>query len=151
MCPVKKGGQAEVVQDSLLRWWPLEVPLTPLLSFALFQPYHSSSLSFFFPMYSELQRTKKKKKGKKKRHVGKGKEADGLARGKGAASLSHPQSGGAFLVCFCLAYGYNLLNPWRLTCSPNPQQPWSALFRPSLTCGQKALGLAARPGSSGHR
>lgn len=82
MCPVKKGGQAEVVQDSLLRWWSLEVPLTPLLSFALFQPYHSSSLSFFFPMYSELQRTKKRRKEKKKGMLVKAKKQMGWHVGR---------------------------------------------------------------------
>lgn len=102
-----------------------------LPSFNLTFPLVSHSSS---SCYSKLQRTKKRRK--KKKHVCEGKEADGLARGERTASLSRPQSGGAFLVFLCLVCGYNLLNSRHMTCClpslPPPRQPWSALFRGSI-------------------
>lgn len=96
---------------------------------------------------------KNQKRRKKKRHVCKGKEADGLAHGR-TASLSRPQSGGAFLVFVCTGCGYNLLNSKYMTCSLLSLHTLPPL-QIALECLIQAIhlpwteGLTARPGSSG--
>lgn len=148
---LQKTDQAVVVQDLIYcvgGHWRL-----PLLPFLL------PSVNLTFPPVSHSSSSciqscrEPKKEERKKRHVCKGKEADGLAHGR-AASLSRPQSGGAFLVCLC-AWGVGTIC-WTLSIWHVPSFPSIPYaLQIALECLIQAIhlpwteSLTARPGSSG--
>lgn len=87
----RKRDQAEVVQDAVYWVSGHWIPPTYLLSLRPLPTLPFLQSPTLLPHVFKSSEDQKKRR--KKKHVGNGKEADGLARGKRTASLSRPQAG----------------------------------------------------------